>query len=156
MKKIIKSAKERGTDMGKKFAALGKSDDPVPVCIEQLKRILFFNPNNRKFVITNFSDDLKAYKMFEEEVCSINRVVTFCKQLENPIKNEFISQLDNCGPKAAEVFKRFDADENGTLDYKEMIKMFEELFKMWAMDAEYAADDFLDDYDENEDGEINM
>ena len=37
-----------------------------------------------------------------------------------------------------------------------MIKMFEELFKMWAMDAEYAADDFLDDYDENEDGEINM
>ena len=76
MRKIIKSAKERGTEMGKKFAALGKSDDPVPVCIEQLKRILFFNPNNRKFVITNFSDDLMAYQKFEEEVCPIERVIT--------------------------------------------------------------------------------
>ena len=27
---------------------------------------------------------------------------------------------------------------------------------MWAIDAEYAADDFLDDFDENDDGEINM
>jgi hypothetical protein len=35
------------------------------------------------------------------------------------------------------------------LDRKEVIKMFEDLFKMFAMEADYAYDDILDDYDED-------
>lgn len=34
--------------------------------------------------------------------------------------------------------------------------MFEDLFKMFAMDADYAYDDILDDFDQDEDGTINL
>ena len=33
--------------------------------------------------------------------------------------------------------------------------MFEDMFKMWAMEADYAADDFMDDYDVDGDGVIS-
>jgi len=34
--------------------------------------------------------------------------------------------------------------------------MFEELFKMFALDADYKYDDILDDFDEDDDGTINL
>lgn len=74
--------------MGKKYTENGKNCC-VDLNIEQLKKILFFNPNNKKFVITNFSDRLEDYKRFETDVCPIDRVVTFSKPLESPFVNEY-------------------------------------------------------------------
>ena len=75
--------------MGKKYTEAGKDCCLVDLNIEQLKKILFFNPNNKKFVITNFSDRLEDYKRFEADVCPIDRVVTFSKPLESPFVNEY-------------------------------------------------------------------
>lgn len=33
--------------------------------------------------------------------------------------------------------------------------MFSDLFKMFALDADYATDEFLDEHDDNKDGKIN-
>lgn len=39
--------------------------------------ILFNNPNNKKFVVTNFSDVIDDYHHFEEFVCPVDKVITF-------------------------------------------------------------------------------
>ncbi len=52
--------------------------------IELLKRILYYNPNNQKFVVSNFSTKIEHFKLFEKEVCSIDKVVSFCEKLEDP------------------------------------------------------------------------
>lgn len=77
VKKLVEFAKKRNTCMGKKFTA--NKECSVKLNIEQLKRILFNNPNNKKFVITNFSNDLKEFHKFEEHVCPIEKVITFAK-----------------------------------------------------------------------------
>jgi len=74
--------------MGQKYAN-AKCEDLTCLNLEQLKKILFHNPNNKKFVITNFSNDLKDYQRFESEVCEICRFVTFSKPLESPLVNKF-------------------------------------------------------------------
>ena len=75
--------------MGKKYTEAGKNCCLVDLNIEQLKKILFFNPNNKKFVITNFSKELKDYHRFESDVCKICRLVTFSKPLDKPLVNKF-------------------------------------------------------------------
>ena len=84
---IIKYAKERNTEMGQRYAK--GEEDLVSLNLEQLKKILFHNPNNKKFVITNFSNELKDYHRFESDVCKICRLVTFSKPLDSPLVNKF-------------------------------------------------------------------
>jgi hypothetical protein len=71
--------------MGKRYTK--GEEDLVSLNLEQLKKILFHNPNNKKFVITNFSKDLCDYHRFEKEVCKICRLVTFSKPLDKPLVN---------------------------------------------------------------------
>jgi hypothetical protein len=42
--------------------------------------ILFNNPKNTKFVISNFSDSLSDFNSFEEDVGPIEKVLTFVKK----------------------------------------------------------------------------
>lgn len=87
MNRIVEFAKKRGTAMGKRFAA-GK-ECSVKLNIEQLKRILFNNPNNMKFVITNFSTNLDDYKKFESEVCPVDKVI-YCTVPAEEVENPFL------------------------------------------------------------------
>ena len=65
--------------MGKCFLKCKMEGKEVPTCekLVQLKMILFNNPNNKKFVITNFSTKLCDFKAFENEVCPIEKVLVF-------------------------------------------------------------------------------
>ena len=82
---IIKYAKERNTEMGQRYAK--GEEDLVSLNLEQLKKILFHNPNNKKFVITNFSTRLDDFQRFECEVCPIEKMIVASvpnPQLNNP------------------------------------------------------------------------
>ncbi len=84
VKDTIDNAMKRGTKMGKAFAKALETNDnaPIELILEQLKRILYYNPLNKKFVVTNFSENLDDFIKFEKEVCKIDKVVTFRKQAE--------------------------------------------------------------------------
>jgi hypothetical protein len=57
-----------------------------------LKKILFHNPNNKKFVITNFSTELKDFERFESEVCPIEKVIV--GSVPNPqLRNAHLDKL---------------------------------------------------------------
>jgi len=71
-------------------------EENIGVILEQLKRILFNNPNNKKFVITNFSNKLEDFKKFECEVCEISKLVTFAKTLDQPVLNKFYPNYERC------------------------------------------------------------
>ena len=73
-------AKKRCTRLGKAQGAWG--NDQTTHNINQLKEILFNNPNNKKFVITNFGYNLSDYQQFESEICAIDKVLAFA--LPNP------------------------------------------------------------------------
>lgn len=80
---VIKNAIERGTELGKKFSQCDfEEEKPICLILEQLKRILFCNPNNRKFVITNFSNEISHFKRFESEICRIEKILTFRKPVK--------------------------------------------------------------------------
>jgi len=88
---IIKNAVERGTELGKKFELQENEEGNVIVILEQLKRILFNNPNNKKFVITNLSSEIEHFLRFESEVCPINKVLTFLKRTDLSDQNTYVS-----------------------------------------------------------------
>ena len=94
MNSIIKFAKKRNTEMGKRYSK--GEEDLVCLNIEQLKKILYQNPNNKKFVITNFSNKLEDFKKFECEVCEISKLVTFAKTLDQPVLNKFYPNYERC------------------------------------------------------------
>ena len=72
---------ERGTELGLKFQHYEKDDIPISDILEQLKRILFSNPNNKKFVITNFGEKLEEILSFEREVCKVDKVLIFKEKM---------------------------------------------------------------------------
>jgi hypothetical protein len=137
--------------MGKCFLKCKMEGKEVPTCekLVQLKMILFNNPNNKKFVITNFSTCLNDYRMFEKKVCPIEKVVTFKKHQEL-VKNPYTDEIPNLKANAHEVFLKYDLDGNGKLDRSELIKMFTELYKMYPFDADDKIDDLLDDEDRDD------
>ncbi len=49
-----------------------------------MKRIMYYNPNNKKFVVSNFSTKIEHFQLFEKEVCPIDKVVSFSEKLEDP------------------------------------------------------------------------
>ena len=108
MDAIIKHAMKRCTEMGEKFAC---GEGPIDICdkLEQLKMIMFNNPNNKKFVITNFSTSLCDFEKFECEVCCISKVVTFHNPVPRPV-NKHLEELASAETKALEVFNKFDAN----------------------------------------------
>ena len=68
-------------------------EENIGVILEQLKRILFNNPNNKKFVITNLSDKISHFRKFEKEVCPIEKVLTFQKPIDISSQNTYIEIL---------------------------------------------------------------
>jgi|ETNmetMinimDraft_14_1059893.scaffolds.fasta_scaffold375834_1 hypothetical protein len=78
--------------------------------IELLKRILYNNPNNKKFVVSNFSTKIEHFQLFEKEVCPINKVVSFCEKLEDPVLGKK-KTVKACVDKATEVFNKIEESE---------------------------------------------
>jgi len=69
-------------------------EENIGVILEQLKRILFNNPNNKKFVITKFGEKLKDLKRFEKEVCEVEKVLIFKEKCEEVINKNLMLMKD--------------------------------------------------------------
>ena len=133
VKEAIDNAIKRGTVTGKAFEkALQTSDTaPIDLILEQLKRILYYNPLNKKFVITNFSESRNDFMLFEKQVCvcqnsnlpALIQVVTFTKEAV-PVTNPFIAYLNNKTQFETDLrtfFQNIDKDNSGTIDFNEFI-----------------------------------
>ena len=125
VKEAIDNAIKRGTVTGKAFEkALQTSDTaPIDLILEQLKRILYYNPLNKKFVITNFSESRNDFMLFEKQVCPIDKVVTFTKEAV-PVTNPFIAYLNNKTQFETDLrtfFQNIDKDNSGTIDFNEFM-----------------------------------
>jgi hypothetical protein len=93
---------------------------------------MFCNHANKKFVITNLENDIRSFKRFEHGVCPISKVVTFTHKQDNLPENLWIKILkdeEKLMTKAKDLFKKYDKDNNGTLDKKEIKSYFLEYLK---------------------------
>ena len=72
LKDIKEQVIKRKTATGKKFAAGG--DQEFDLYIEQLRKILYMNPQHRKFVLTNFPSSLENDKAFIEKVAKFTLI----------------------------------------------------------------------------------
>ncbi len=128
--------------------------------MEQLKRILYYNPLNKKFVITNFSESLTDFMAFEEQVCPINKVVTFSKEATT-INNPFILYLNNKTQFETDLrtfFQNIDKDNSGSIDFNEYMAYMTQISGQ--IEADLADQDSmresLDKIDLNKDGVVDM
>ena len=124
--------------------------------MDLVKRCLFCNPTNKKFVISKYSTKLKDYILFEKEICAIEKVVVFSNPIDGS-KNGAMGKKTEALSKAKEIFDKYKGYQGtDTLTRNALTKMFEELHDMSGLQAVKFANTFLDDYDTNGDSCIDL